>query len=135
VLEARRARQGGSVLKTLLMVFFVCVAITCSGGIVVFLWLYSTVSEIQQSSSEPTERARKTAAMQLQSFKVFDFAPDAEVTFYEDGCVVRGMGRSQTLGTVPCEVSIEIYENAQKAIWTVDYIIIDGQTVFTRKKE
>lgn len=135
ILAERRSRRRRSVLSTLLLVFFTLAAIGCSGGIVSFLWLYSTVVEVHQSNQAPVEQARNVAAAQLERYDVFDFEPHAEVTFYDDGCIVKGRGRSKTYQPVSCEVSIEILETKNRETWTVDYIVLNGETVYSRKAE
>ncbi|MEQ8788379.1 MAG: hypothetical protein RIC55_18865 [Pirellulaceae bacterium] len=131
-MEQRRARQRGSALKTVLLLLFAFMAIAASGAVVVFLWGYSTVEDVRQSSQEQYDQARSVATQQLRSMQVA-LQAGAEVEFYDDGCIVRGTGRTKTQRRVPCEVSIAITETETKSRWIVDYVVVDGKTVYAQE--
>lgn len=132
LIQQRRARQRGSALKTVLLLLFGLMATVFTVVLIAFLWGYSTLQEHRQQSQGKYDTARKTARQQLKSMDGMVLEPEPEITFYEDGCIVRGFARTKTQTRVPVEVSIGIYENEIRSTWLVETVVVDEKTVYSR---
>jgi hypothetical protein len=131
-MEQRRARKHGSALKTVLLLLFGLMATGLTVALIAFLWGYSAVEEYREQTVGKYDQARNIASQQLRSMDGIVLEPQAEVTFYEDGCIVKGFARTRTRGRVPIEVSIGIYETKAKSRWMVEAVVVDGKTVYSR---
>jgi hypothetical protein len=130
ILDQRRARKRGSALKTVLLLLFGLMATGLTVALIAFLWGYSAVQEHREQTVGKYEQARTIARQQLQSTDAMALEPQSEVTFYDDGCIVKGFARSKTRGRVPIEVSIGIYETKTKSRWIVETVVVDGKRVY-----
>jgi hypothetical protein len=130
VLAERRARKRSSLLKTILLLLFAFAAIFLTIVLVGGLSLYSHFSEGWQREQERHDTALNTATAKLAQHGVELLGDEAEITFYDDGCIVKGRGVSNG-ALVPCEVSINIRETAERVIWVVEQVKVNHELVYT----
>jgi hypothetical protein len=135
LLDERRARKRTSPVKVVLLVLFTLFAIYATIGNVAGLSIWSSVSEDRQQADAERQLAIDTAQRQLARNGVAADESDFDVKFFDDGCIVSGVGYSKRRGSVRFEVSIAIDRLEDAVRWTVETVAINGEVVVVRQQD